>query len=76
MTPKQGRGVQVLSQLVKDLSRLDPERAQAIIDGLPDTEIGDVLAADAAARAATGERDVFVESVATRLSGEEAEVQQ
>ena len=74
MTPQQGRGVQVLSQLVKDLSRMDIEKGRSIIDALSDSEAADVLAAHAAAlRATDGDdgRDVFVESIASRL-GEEA----
>lgn len=71
MTKQQGRGVQVLSQLVKDLSRTNPTEARAIIDGLTDEEVGDTLAAHAAACVATdGDegRDVFVESIAARMS--------
>ena len=74
MTEAQGRGVQVLSQLVKDLSRLDPEGARAIFDGLSDAETADVLAAHAAALATNDdERDVFVESVADRLHDTQSE---
>jgi hypothetical protein len=68
MTEQQSRGVQVLSQLVKDLSRHDPERSRAVFDGLSDQETADVLSLHAAALALDAdERDVFVESVAERL---------
>lgn len=76
MTEQQGRGVQVLSQLVKDLSRLDRVGARALFDGLSDADMADVLAADAAARTATGEPDEFAESVAARLDRVGPEVRQ
>jgi hypothetical protein len=71
MTAQEGRGVQTLSQLVKQLSRLNPIEAASIIDLFDDAEISDVLAAVSAARVAQeGEvaRDAFDESVARRLT--------
>lgn len=71
MTPQQGRGVQVLSQMVKQLTRMNPEAASIILDDFDDEELADVLSACSAARVAQeGEiaRDVFDECVARRLA--------
>jgi hypothetical protein len=73
MTSQEGRGVQVLSQLVKRLVRLNPVEASMIVDGLLDDEVASVLQVCSAARVAQeGEiaRDVFDESVARRLATE------
>lgn len=67
------RGVQVFSQLVQDLSRLDPDGAKAIVDGLSDEEVSNMLAAAAGSNEALGERDVFEESFAERLERTETE---
>lgn len=68
MTEQHSRGVLVLTRVLKDLSRLDPERSRAIFDGLTDQETADVLALHASALALDPEeRDVFVESVADRI---------
>lgn len=67
MTPKQARGVRTLSLLVEEFSRTAPEQARKLFDELTDEEAAEVLEAHAAARAVTGERDVFTESLATRL---------
>jgi len=76
MTPQEGRGVQTLSQLVKDLSHLDPVGARDVIDSFDDEELAEVLAACSAAKVAQhGEvyRDIFDEIVARRLSEQSGE---
>lgn len=71
MTEQQGRGVQVMAQLVEDLSRLDRAGSRAIFDGLTDQQAADVVAAQAGALDATGEPSEFTASIAAKLDTEQ-----
>lgn len=73
MTKQEARGVQVLEQLVQDLSRLDGDGAKAIVEGLADQDLSDVAKAASGAASALGERDVVTESIADRMDRSDAQ---